>query len=563
MGILLSMLITRIGGAVPVGLPGRPVRCALFLLLPVMLLFALPNMAGAADDASGIPERVPAEHWSCRDLAELAVKYEAPERLPESVVVGGRTYTKEELARVLCSVLEKVCVKAEKEGPEAIPREDLDKIAKLHGDLQEDLDSLEAYRTRREAIKKILAQPEEPPFEIKAGVKGFLRGEGAGNYRLPDLAYNPGHAEARLVYKVLPYVYWHPTDFLDVHLEGQGFGYTGGSQYLGKISLYQGFVEGRLPGTDLLALKVGRQDFVYGSVFILGNNSWFQGLSFDAARLRIKPLDALTIDLLGGWYATPWSDGVKGNLVGGYASYSVKEGTVIEAYGFNDTGSSEHRSGEHLNIFGLRGTASFGPVSLEIEPVLESGRTFNNDTGRNDRISAWGGHADMTVEANLLDRKNTFFASYAYGSGGKDAANGISARREFRNPDNDTALTGDLCFIGDLSGVDAGDHHASGLQIFNLGWGIDLTDKLNFSATGRYFYANAVEDGFSRRIGLETDFTLTYAVNDIFSLLVGYDRFFTGKFFRDATGSGRDIDYGYVQAQFDLSWAKPKVVGKK
>jgi hypothetical protein len=559
MGILLSMLLTRIGGAVPVGLPGRPVRCALFLLLPVMLLFALPNMAGAADDASGIPDHVTAEHWSCRELAELAAKYESKERLPES----GRTYTKEELARVLCSVLERVCDKAEKEGPEAIPREDLEKMARLHGELGEYLVSLEAYRSRRESIEKILARPEEPPFEIKAGVKGLLRGEGGANFRLPDLAYNPGHGEARLLYRVLPYVYWHPTEFLDIHLEGQGYGYTGGSQYLGRISLYQGFVEGHLPGSDLLALKVGRQDFVYGSVFVLGNNAWFQGLSFDAARLRIKPVDALTIDLLGGWYAPPWSDGVRGNLVGGYASYTVKDGTVIEAYGFNDTGSSEHRSGEHLNIFGLRGTASFGPVSLEIEPVLESGRTFNSDTGRNDRISAWGGHADMNVKANLLGRKNIFFASYAYGSGGKDAANGISAKREFRNPDNDTALTGDMCLIGGLSGVDAGDHHASGLQIFNLGWGIDVVDKLNFSATGRYFYANAVEDGFSRRIGLETDFTLTYAVNDTFSLLVGYDRFFTGKFFRDATGNGRDIDYGYVQAQFDLSWAKPKVSGKK
>jgi hypothetical protein len=535
----------------------------LFLVFTAMLLLSFPNMAGAADDASCIPDRVTVEHWSCRDLAELAAKYEATERLPESAVVGGRSYTKEELARVLSSVLGKVCDKAEKEGPEAVPREDLDKMVKLHGELREYLVSLEAYRTRREAIEKILAPPEEPPFEVKAGVKGFLRGEGAGNYRLPDLAYNPGHAEARLAYKVLPYVYWHPTDFLDIHLEGQGYGYSGGSQYLGRISLYQGFVEGHLPGTDLLALKVGRQDFAYGSVFILGNNTWFQGLSFDAARLRIKPVEALTVDLLAGWYATPWSDGVRGNLVGGYASYAVREGTVIEAYGFNDTGSDEHHSGEHLNIFGLRGTASFGPVSLEIEPVLETGRTFNGVTGMNDRISAWGGHADVTFEAKLLDRKNTFFASYAYGSGGKDAANGISSRREFSNPDNDTALTGDTCFIGDLSGVDAGGHHASGLQIFNLGWGIDLTDKLNFSATGRYFYANAVEDGFSRRIGLETDFTLTYAVNEQFSLIVGYDRFFTGKFFRDATGSGRDMDYGYVQAQFDLSWAKPRVPGKK
>lgn len=530
----------------------------------VSLLFFLSGISCAADgEAERIPERVAADDWSCRELADLAVRYEAAERLAEWAVVSGRTCTKEELARVLCSVLEKVTDKAEKEGPEALPQEELDRIARLHGELRENLLSLETYRTRREAIETILAPSGQPPFEIKAGVTGFLRGEVAGNFRLPDLAYNPGHAEARLLYRVIPYLYWRPTEFLDIHLEGQGYGYSGGSQYLGKISLYQGFVEVRLPGTDLAALKVGRQDFVYGSAFILGNNSWFQGLSFDAARLRITPVEALTVDFLGGWYATPWSDGVTGNLVGGYARYAVKEGTVIEVYGFNDTGSDEHRSGEHLNIFGLRGTASFGPVSFEIEPVFESGRAFNSEMGVNERISAWGGHADITAEVPILGRTNTFFASYAYGSGGKDAATGISSGREFRTPNNDTALTGDLCLIGDLSGVDVGDHHASGLQVFNLGWGIDLTDKLNFSVTGRYFYANAVEDGFSRRIGLETDFTLTYTVNDRFSLIVGYDRLFTGRFFRDAGGSDRDIDCGYVQAQFDLSWEKQKAAAKE
>ena len=127
----------------------------------------------------------------------------------------------------------------------------------------------------------------------------------------------------------------------------------------------------------------------------------------------------------------------------------------------------------------------------------------------------------------------------------------------------DTGPTGDLGLNGHLSGVDANGHHASGLQVFNLGWGIDITDKLNFSTTGRYFYANAVEDGFSRRIGLETDFTLTYTVNERFSLIIGYDRLFTGAFFREATGSGGDIDCGYLQAQFDLSWSKPRGGAKK
>jgi hypothetical protein len=86
-----------------------------------------------------------------------------------------------------------------------------------------------------------------------------------------------------------------------------------------------------------------------------------------------------------------------------------------------------------------------------------------------------------------------------------------------------------------------------------LGWGIELTKELNFSAAARYFYANAVADGFSKDLGLETDFTLAYTVNEAVSLLVGYDRFFTGKFFRDATGNNNDVDYGYVMLQFDLS----------
>ena len=59
------------------------------------------------------------------------------------------------------------------------------------------------------------------------------------------------------------------------------------------MSLYQGFVEARLPDSDLFALKAGRQEFNYGSAFILGPDSFFDGLSFDAVRLRVKPVEPL------------------------------------------------------------------------------------------------------------------------------------------------------------------------------------------------------------------------------------------------------------------------------
>jgi hypothetical protein len=510
-----------------------------------------------------VPEQVTIEHWSCKEIAELGKKYEAKKKLPDAVVVEGKPCPKSELARCLLSILDTAVKKCEKEGAEAIPREDLDRLAALHEALKPELTKHEGYLVRREAIEKMLAKPEVPEFEYKVGVNGFLRGDGVRNFRLTDFSYTPGHGEGRFLYRVKPYAYWHPTDYLDIHVEGQGYGFTGGSRYSGKYSLYQGFVEGKIPDKDWLALKVGRQEFNYGSAFILGPDSFYNGLSFDAVRLRAQPFAPLTIDLLAGLYATPFSDGLKGNLAGSFATYAISEGNAIEAYMLRDTGSAKHHSGEHLDTWGLRGTAKLGPVSLEFEPVYQSGKAFNTDSGRNDSISAYGGHLDATVETELAGYKNKYFTSYAYGSGSRDAANSGRINREFRTPNNDNSLVGDMSVIGDMSGVTVGDFHASGLQIYTIGWGIDVTKEVNFSTTGRYFLANNVPNNFSRHLGLETDFTLTYAMSDNLSLIAGYDRFFTGGFFRDASGSGKDIDYGYVMLQFDFAKTKLKAPKKK
>ena len=531
------------------------------MMLFLMLLFSLlVCSAGFPHEGGGdIPARVPREHWSCKEIAELAAKYGALKKIPET-----ESLEKKELVVPLLAVIERVLAKCDLEGAEAVSREDMERIAALHEALKEELSHYEGYQVRREAIEKMLAKPETPAFEYKVGVNGFLRGDVAGNFHLADNSFTPGHGEGRFVYRVKPYAYWHPTEWLDIHAEGQGYGFVGGShQELNKVSLYQGFVEAKLPRRDWLALKGGRQEFVYGSAFLFGADSFFDGLSFDAARLRVKPVEPLTVDFLVGAYATPFSGGVKGNLAGAYATYAFSEGIAVEAYAFRDSGSTNHFPGEHLHIWGLRGTAKAGPVSLEFEPVYESGRTFNSVGGTNDRIDAFGGHLDGTYEAVLGGHNHKIFTSVAYGSGGSAAANGVSAAREFRNPNNDSSLVGDMHVIGDLSGVTVGgptgDHHASGLQIYTLGWGIDVTRELNFSATDRYFLANNVEAGFSRNLGLETDFTLTYAMTEGLSIILGYDRFFTGGFSRDASRSGKDIDYGYLMVQFDLSKSKPRL----
>ncbi|WP_298439286.1 alginate export family protein [Geobacter sp.] len=539
---------------------------ALFLLSLVVCTLCW-NPVFAADDGEQIPEQVTMSHWSCKQIAELARKYDAEKKLPDTVEVEGKPISRAELAKYLLYVMDKVVKKCDLEGKEAVSREDLDRIATLHEALKDELVKYEGYLTRRKAIEAVLARPEVPLFEYKVGANGFLRGEGVGNFRLPDFSYAPGHNEGRFLYRVKPYLYWHPTDWLDIHAEGQGYGFTGGSQYEGKVSLYQGFAEVKCPKVEGYSLKAGRQELVYGSAFMLGSDTFYKGLSYDALRLRVTPVRPLTIDLFGGWYATPWSGGLKGSLAGGYATWTFAEGSSLDAYAFRDSGSADRHAGEHRNSFGLRGVAKLGPARLEVEPVWQSGRLFNG-VDATDSIGAWGGHADLTADAVIAGVTNHFLAGAAYGSGSRDAATGGSARKEFLNQANDTSLTGDMSVIGDISGLTLTDaagteHRASGLQIYTFGWGIDLAKDLTFSATGRYFLANYAEGGFSRRLGLETDFTVIYAVSDNLSVIAGYDRFFTGGFFRDATGSGRDIHYGYLMLQFDLSHERPKLATRQ
>lgn len=529
---------------------------------------AVQSASSPASDASQeIPAQVTSEHWAYTGVKDLAEKYGTDKNLPE-----GKPCSREELLDCFMAVLKKIVQKYDVQGSRAVSRDDLDSMRALIVALQADLFKIDGYREIRRTIEQLLVQIEPsgvPSYQYRVGVNGFLRGEGQSNFRIPEASYTPGHSEGRFLYRVKPYAYWHPNQYLDIHLEGQGYGFTGTSQDHNKLSLYQGFVEARLPREDVagknwVALKAGRQEFNYGSSFILGTDSFFNGLSFDAVRLRVQPalpwLNFLTVDLLGGRYARPSSDGTEGNLYGAYFTYEPAEDNTVEVYGFRDTGNAEHHAGERLDTYGYRSKSSVGIFKLEHEVAYQTGRTFNG--GVNDRLGAFGGHIDLTGEFKVGRYENSAFMSFALGSGDKAAANGGSSKREFRNPNNDSSLVGDMNLVGDLSGVDAGGHHASGMQIYTLGWGVDIPvgttadRKVNFSATGRKFVAGAVEDGFSRNVGVETDFTLTYTMNKDYALVLGYDHFFTGKFFRDATGSGRDIDYGYAMLVFNYDWTK-------
>lgn len=410
-----------------------------------------------------------------------------------------------------------------------------------------------------DTAEKILEQPEEQSYLYKVGVKGFLSGEGTANFAFSDFSYTPGHGVGLLLYRIKPYLEWRPTDWLDLEVEGQVYGYTFNPQHYNRFSLYQAYLELKPPAIKELDLKIGRQEFVYGSAFILGANNFYEGLTFDAARLRLRPTAEITLDLLAGTYAVPYTHLFDGLFAGAYLTYAPKEGTTAEAYYFRDAGIVFPHPGERLEYLGLRGTTRLGRVSLEVEPVYETGQITNANTGTLDTVNAWGGHVDLLADMHPGGFKNTLTFGYAYGSGSQDAADGRSLRRQFSNVDDDTSLMGDMGFIGDLSGVTVNNIHASGLHIVTAGWGINLLKNLNFTATARYYQADKTPAGVSTTLGTETDFILTWTIDEDTALIAAYDRFFTGNFFRDATGKADDMQYGYLMFQFNFSGGKRKM----
>ena len=386
---------------------------------------------------------------------------------------------------------------------------------------------------------------------VKLGLDSLVRPETATNFSLGSFSFTPGNDEGRILFRLRPSVTVSPSENLSARVEGQWYAFYDDKDF-SLISLYQGYVEGVLPHVEGVSLKAGRQELVYGGTFLLGADTFYDGLTFDAAKLSWKPAEKFSMDLFGGQYVKKWAGGIDGKLYGVYATYMPKEALSVDLYGFRDTGGAgeTHVGGDHEVTYSvgtrLSGNIAGKRVAFEVEPVYQFGRK-NLDGASHNHIRAYGGHADLTLDPPLGRYPGKIFLSYAYGSGDGNPEEGKFT--EFHNPNNDTSIIGDMNVIGELAGLTVGGSAASGLHVFTAGGGVDLTEKLNLSLDGHYFRAVKVPAGFSREIGIESNLIFTYKLNNQISLLASANRFFTGDFFKDAAGSGKDINYVYAQLQ--------------
>ncbi|MGD0920042.1 MAG: alginate export family protein [Thermodesulfobacteriota bacterium] len=395
-------------------------------------------------------------------------------------------------------------------------------------------------------------------WEFDFGGQVRLRGDFAKNQNLTDFAFTPGHNEAQLLERTrLQASIENHSLNMEAFFQSQWYGRWGGIDRRSDFDLYQGYLQWEKIFALPVSLKAGRQEFFYGSAFFIGTNDFYNGLTWDGFKTRISPVERLDVDVIGAKMVRLNPGDPDIYLAGLYETYKILKEGSLEAYLFCNKGGFplSHRefvlvdSGQKWFTLGVRYAGEATEFEYELEPQIQWGEVRNAMNGK-DVVRAYGGHVNLGYTFKL-PWEPRIFGAYAYGSGDNNPFDG--RYREFHGTvfNDDSDLYGDMRILTDQSGVTVERTHASGLQIWVGGLSLKPLSNLNVTVRIHRFLANKVPASFSKDIGTEFDSEISYKLTKGISILVGLDEFYTGRFFREASGS-RNVNYFYIQAQADF-----------
>lgn len=400
---------------------------------------------------------------------------------------------------------------------------------------------------------------KENRWKLDAGGEVRVRGDFARNQNLTDFTFTPGEKEAQILQRTrLRASVENPALGLKGFAQIQWYGRWGGINRRSEVDLYQGYIEWNKMMGSPVSLKAGRQDFSYGSTFFLGPNDFYNGLSWDGIKGSIDLRKDLLLDVIGVKMAKLNSGDPDIYLTGLYIIYKIFEEGSLDGYLFYNKGGFPflHRElevtekGQNWFTLGTRFAGKVGHFDYELEPQFQWGRVKNPIDDGKDKVRAYGGHLDLGYTFKL-PWEPRLFGAYAYGSGDNDPFDG-KVTQFHGNIFNDNYLVGDMSVITDLSGVTVNDIHASGIRVLVGGISVNPFSNLNLNLDVHHFFASKVPLGFSKDLGVEANLVVSYKLNKRFSFLAGLNRFFTGRFFEQASGSKRNIDYVYIQGQVEF-----------
>jgi hypothetical protein len=358
------------------------------------------------------------------------------------------------------------------------------------------------------------------------------------------------------------------------------------------IEIYQSYIEvSELFGWPLRA-RIGRQELVLGSEWLVGNDDYgaapLYGLSFDALRLTYAG-DSFTVDA---WWSklaerSPLEEDADADFSGVYASFAGIENITLDAYwlwlrdaaAVQDTRLSplgewiedrlglDDYDGLDIHTVGLRGAGEIGAFDFEAEvsyqwgdaaPVGTLFRAFNyGDDGA--AYDAWGANVDVGYTFDVAWQPR-FYLGYTYLGGEDNRDVGFGDWLEtFVNPFyrggssvSFNRLFSDKYLSITLDGTDMSNLHAfrggvSATPTEKVGIGLDVTYLLADEAfdvpvhmdLGHFFnnyrfrlpLASALSfwtDSNDKDLGWETVLYADYSYSDDLTFSAGWGHLFAG-----------------------------------
>ena len=348
---------------------------------------------------------------------------------------------------------------------------------------------------------------------------------------------------------------------------GQGFrsDYLTGIDTRGgsDVNLYQAYINVKnLWGTPL-SLRVGRQELVFGSEWLLGNNdgnAYFTGLSYDAIRLTFAN-DMFKADAFAAKLAETYQNFGKGDtdLYGVYGSYIGIEDVTIDAYWlflvdnrFQDTTGIT----TDFHTFGLRGAGTLSGFDFDVEAAYQMG---NIDGIPGACPLGFGDDADVDYDgfgANVV-------LGYTFDMAWQPRVYGKFAFLDGGQRDND-------CWSNDytmpfnrlFSDVDYSlfldnNSNLTNLMFYSLGVQVMPTECVSLQLMGAYLDTEE-SYGDEGDLGWEVGVSGTYNYSEDLAFSAGYSHFFGSDW--DTTEDCPVYDWdGDKSADFDYFWMQTEI----
>lgn len=340
------------------------------------------------------------------------------------------------------------------------------------------------------------------------------------------------------------------SDEVSANITLDSYGFWGGNSREGdNVQLHEAYITlgDAVAGFDL---KIGRQEVLLGSEFIIGNNSTagsFDHMSFDGIRGDYAgenfnvTLLSLKIDENDGFNSNEVDQ--DDDLYAIYATYNGIENHTIDGYVFLErsgiTGASNSENGE-LYTIGARAAGTFGSFDYELEIATQSGQDSSDTDYEGLAVNSVLGY---TFDSNMQPRVWLGFALLT----GDDEDNGFT--RNYSDWEFSEFL---------------GDGEESNLMIIRAGVSANVTEKIGLSAVVSSFTleeeddGNGIYNGFNVTtgeddLGLEIGLYATYQYSEDVAMEVGAAQFLNGDSIEDAQGDDED-DQTYVYAEISLSF---------